>query len=108
MTAYTPTIREKILLYLRNIGETRYRRLEKAFPGSERVILELWQQGFIKIDALEELREDLAGLDPLKVPVSVIKRRQDTVELFSFWEDPVSGEKYGSLVIPSDAWVRIR
>jgi len=108
ITVYTPSIYEKILNYLKNKGEIRYGRLETKFPDSEKVIVELWQQGLIEIDVLEEFRDYFSNLDLFRVPISYIKKRVDATELFTIWEDPISGERYGTLVIPSTAWVRIR
>lgn len=107
ITVYTPSIQEKILNYLRNNGEVKYFRLETKFPDLEKIIVELWQQGIIEIDALEKFRDHFSNLDLFKVPIGYIKQISAS-ELFTMWEDPISGEKYGTLVIPPTTWVRIR
>ncbi len=106
ITEFTPSLRDRILVYIKNRGETRVSSIENNFPGSEKTILELWRNGIIEIDILEDLRDDISGLTDLsKVPVNIIERKHD---IFSIWEDPISGEKYGTLILPPNALVRIR
>ncbi len=103
---YTPTEKDFVWAYIYSRGSVPFSVLEKKFPNARTIVLELWKEGRVFIEGIEEL-----GLDPSmitdfdRIPAELVP---ESSRFISIWLDETTGERYASIIIPPRTKVNVR
>lgn len=103
---YTPTMKDLVYAYICSRGEVAFSSIEDKFPNARLIVLELWKEGLIDIEGIEELKIDpelITDFD--RIPADFVPKDSKFVNI---WIDERTGEQYASITLPARTRVKIK